>query len=100
MRRACGRLGPLPGAFGRDCSWARPGPGPLARPHRHRMTIGYRAAPEAEQSTEQLRECAVSGRFLIEPEATDRHFLHRKLMAWLNPLPEAVIQGHCDLEFG
>src|SRR5204863_4388103 len=38
MRRACGRLGALPRPAGRSCGRARPGPGPLARPHRSGVT--------------------------------------------------------------
>ena len=34
MRRPRGRLGPLSGPAGRGCRRARPGPRPLARPHR------------------------------------------------------------------
>ena len=39
MRRPCGRLGPLPRPAGRGCSRARPGPGPLARPHWKRVIV-------------------------------------------------------------
>jgi uncharacterized protein YndB with AHSA1/START domain len=39
MRRPCGRLGALSRPASRDCSRARPGPRPLARPHWKRVIV-------------------------------------------------------------